>query len=70
LTGVRERAGQRLSELRAEYEAGEKMLAKLDADRTDVEQTLMRISGAIQVLEELIAQEDDPTPEGAQPTPP
>jgi hypothetical protein len=35
------------------------MLTKLEADRADVEQTLLRISGAIQVLEELLT----PTPE-------
>jgi prefoldin subunit 5 len=43
----------RLAQLRAEYEAGQKMLAELDAQRQELRETMLRISGAIQVLEEL-----------------
>ena len=43
----------RLAELRAEHAAGQKMLAELDAKRQEVRDTMLRISGAIQVLEEL-----------------
>ncbi len=43
---------QRLQSLKAEYEAGRKMLAELDAKRENLNVTLLRISGAIQVLEE------------------
>lgn len=43
----------RLAQLRAEYEAGQKMLAELDAKRQEIRDTMLRISGAIQVLEEL-----------------
>jgi prefoldin subunit 5 len=50
---------QRLGELRAEYRAGEKMLAELEAEQANVQQTLLRVSGAIQVLEELL---DAPPP--------
>jgi len=50
------RAGveRRLGELRAEFEAGRRMLADLDARRAELQQTLLRIGGAVQVLEELL----------------
>jgi hypothetical protein len=49
------RLEQRLQELRSEFEAGQKMLLELEQKRANLEQTLLRISGAIQVLEELLA---------------
>lgn len=49
----------RLEELNAEAESGKKMLANLDAQRAELQQTLLRISGAIQVLEELMAAEQN-----------
>jgi hypothetical protein len=39
--------------LRAEFETGQKRLSALDAERTQLMETMLRISGAIQVLEEL-----------------
>ncbi|MCA9960060.1 MAG: hypothetical protein KC413_09285 [Anaerolineales bacterium] len=51
---------QRLNGLRQEYNAGQKMLADLEAQKADLQQTLLRISGAIQVLEELLATEAPP----------
>lgn len=45
---------QRLGELKTEYQTGQKMLAELEAKQADLRQTLLRISGAIQVLEELL----------------
>jgi predicted nuclease with TOPRIM domain len=45
---------QRLSNLKAEYKAGEEMLAELRAKQINLQETLLRISGAIQVLEELV----------------
>ena len=52
---MRERLEGRLKELQAEYEAGQKMLADLEAQQTNLRNTLLRISGAIQVLEEELA---------------
>jgi hypothetical protein len=49
---------KRLATLRAEFDAGQKMLATLEARETELRQTLQRIGGAIQVLEELLAEED------------
>lgn len=44
---------QRLRELRQEYQNGEKQLANLHERPQTIEQTMPRIAGAIQVLEEL-----------------
>ncbi len=49
---MKEQLEQRLSELRSEYESGEKMLAELEAKQVNLRETLLRIVGAIQVLEE------------------
>jgi hypothetical protein len=53
---MRERAEQRLKELKAEFESGQKMLADLEVKQTNLKTTLLRISGAIQALEELLSQ--------------
>jgi predicted nuclease with TOPRIM domain len=54
---MREQLEQRLNELKAEFEAGQKMLAELEAKKSELQATLLRISGAIQVLEEMLAQD-------------
>ena len=63
---MKEQLQQRLAGLRIEFEAGQKMLAELDVKRADIQQTLLRISGAIQVLEELLKEE---APKVAVPAP-
>jgi len=45
----------RLAELRRELEVGEHRLVQLDTERAHLRDTVLRISGAIQVLEELLA---------------
>lgn len=52
---MRDQMELRLDELKHEYEAGQKMLADLEQKRMSLEQTMLRISGAIQVLEEMLA---------------
>ena len=52
---MREQLEQRVSELRAEQQKGQQMLAELEGRQAELGQTLLRISGAIQVLEELLA---------------
>lgn len=48
---------ERLAELRLEFEKGQQHLQLLDQQRAEVRDTLLRISGAIQVLEELLKQD-------------
>jgi hypothetical protein len=55
---VKEQLNERLDALRGEYTAGQQMLAELEARQAEVGQTLLRISGAIQVLEELLGTPD------------
>jgi uncharacterized coiled-coil protein SlyX len=55
---------KRLEELKSELAAGEKLLAELQAKQASVQQTMLRIAGAIQVLQELLGHEV-----GLQPTP-
>ena len=52
---MREQAEQRVSELKAELQKGQQVLAELEARQAELRQTLLRISGAIQVLDELLA---------------
>ena len=52
---MREQLEQRVSELRAEQAKGQQVLAELEAKQAELRQTLLRISGAIQVLDELLA---------------
>jgi prefoldin subunit 5 len=51
---------EKLKELEEEYRKGQQMLAELDERRAEVRDTLLRISGAIQVLRELSASELQP----------
>jgi hypothetical protein len=53
--GMREQLAARLQELQAEFASGQKMLADLEAKQVELRNTLLRISGAIQVLEEELA---------------
>lgn len=46
---------QKLQELRYEYAKGQQQLAQLDQRRQELRDTMLRISGAITVLEELQA---------------
>lgn len=47
-------AHAKLAELRREYNAGEAMLQDLEQRRAGLRETMLRISGAIQSLEELL----------------
>lgn len=58
---TRETIETRLRELKAEAETGQKMLSDLETRRAELQQTLLRIHGAVQVLEELLAAETQPT---------
>jgi chromosome segregation ATPase len=49
---MREAMEARLAELRQERERGEQMMAEMQARQAALRDTLLRINGAIQVLEE------------------
>lgn len=51
---MKERMEERLRMLHAEFKAGQEILAELETRQADVRNTLVRISGAIRVLEELL----------------
>lgn len=46
---------QRLNDLKTEHANGQRLIADLDTRRDSLRSTLLRIAGAIQVLEELLA---------------
>lgn len=64
---MRERLEARLASLRDEQERGEQMMADLQARRAALRDTLLRIGGAIQVLEEQL--DEAPPEDGAPPAP-
>ncbi len=55
---LREQLEKRLQTLKSEFESGQKILADLEAKQFHLRDTLLRISGAIQVLEELMSSSD------------
>ena len=57
---MKQQLEQRLEELRTEFASGQKMLADLEARQANLRDSLLRISGAIQVLEEELAEERQP----------
>ncbi len=63
---MNEQLEERLKTLEAEYEQGKKMLAELEARETALRGSLLRISGAIQVLREFVPREQPVTPEQPQ----
>jgi hypothetical protein len=65
---MREQALTRLAELQREYEVGQRRLQELVAQEVSIRETLLRISGAIQVLTELTGQAAPSEP--APPVPP
>lgn len=66
---MRTQLEQRLQALKSEFDAGQKMLAELEARQVNLRETLLRISGAIQVLEEELAIINPPSQtNGVEPT--
>ena len=49
---MQEQLQRRLAELRTQFDTGQSKLAELEQQSTTLRTTLLRISGAIQVLEE------------------
>ena len=55
---MKQQLEKRLKELRSEFESDQKALADLEHRQVDLRNTLLRISGAILVLEEELAREN------------
>ena len=55
---MKEQLEERLAALRSEFESGQKMLADLEQRTAVLRETMLRISGAMQVLEEELARVD------------
>lgn len=53
---MKERLEKRLLALKAEFDAGQKLLAEYETKQTSLRETLLRITGAIQVIEEELAE--------------
>ena len=55
---MKEQLEKRLQELKVEFESGQRMLAEQEAKMANLRESLLRINGAIQVLEEELASEN------------
>lgn len=55
---MREQLQNRLEELKKEFETGQGRLKELEAEQAYVRETMLRISGAIQVLEEALRESE------------
>ncbi|NES86685.1 MAG: hypothetical protein F6K63_18100 [Moorea sp. SIO1G6] len=60
---MKEQLQKRLTQLKAEFESGQKVLADLEAKQANVRETLLRIQGGIQVLEEELTKNNGPASE-------
>lgn len=56
---MRTQLEERIKQLKEEFATGEKMLADLENKQVNLRNTLLRISGAIQVLEEELGKNSD-----------
>ena len=67
---MQEKLENRLKELRDEYTTGQKVMIELQNKQAELHQTLLRISGAIQVLEELSQDDSQPLADSSGVRPP
>lgn len=67
---MNEQVQARLEELREEYARGQATLEDLERQTSNVRATMLRISGAIQVLEELLAADAAPAAGDGEDAPP
>jgi predicted nuclease with TOPRIM domain len=55
---VKKQLEKRLAQLKAEFESGQRVMAELETKQANLRDTLLRISGAIQILEEELGKVD------------
>ena len=63
---MRKQLEERLQSLKSEFTVGQQRLADLEAQAANLRNTLLRISGAIQVLEEELGQPNSSTVEAGE----
>jgi predicted nuclease with TOPRIM domain len=57
MSDIESKVRARLEELRAEYEKGQKALQDLESQAGSLRATLLRISGAVQALQETLGED-------------
>jgi hypothetical protein len=67
MSGMREQLLQRVEALKNEFQTGQQMLRELETQQSLCRERLLRISGAIQVLEELLAPKSSAASAGSDP---
>ena len=60
---MREQLEKRIKGLQAEFESGQRMLSEMDAKQAKLRESMLRISGAIQVLQEELNKATKPVPD-------
>jgi predicted nuclease with TOPRIM domain len=55
---MQEQLQRRLEELKKEYETGQARLRELESETAYVRETMLRISGAIQVIQEILEKDE------------
>jgi len=64
---MKEQLEQRLVELKTQFESGRKLLNDLENQQANLRTTLLRLSGAIEVLEEVLGKEKPSAGNGVAP---
>ena len=54
---MKQQMNRRLKELKSEFDSGQQVMTELEVKKAHTKSMLLRISGAIQVLEELLNQD-------------
>jgi hypothetical protein len=65
---MRTKLTSRIEQLKTEFQTGQAKLQDLDIQQSRLRETLLRISGAIQVLEEMLQSakpDEEPAPDGS-----
>jgi predicted nuclease with TOPRIM domain len=66
---MHEQLEHRLAELKKDFTEGQARLQELESQQTLLRDTLLRISGAIQVIEEMLASQSERAPGAASSEP-